>query len=205
MTAIDKAYENLLNRAIEQLPEEDIESERFTIPEAKIFPEGKTTVFENFSSVADTLRRDHDHFMKFLTRELGTAGKIEGLRSIFQGRFTREQIDSNIRAYVDEYVMCSECNRPDTSLEKVDRVLVLKCAACGAHRPVKKRQVEHRQEIALNEGETYDVTIEAVGSKGDGIAKYDKFTIFVPDAAKGENLKIKIKKITGYLAFAEKV
>lgn len=205
METIDKTYEELLNRAIEQLPEENIMSERFTIPESKIFPEGKTTVFENFMQVSDILRRDPDHFMKYLTRELGTAGKIDGLRSIFQGRFTHDQIDANIKSYVEEYVMCSECNRPDTNLEKVDRVLILKCSACGAHRPVKKRQTaDHKPEITINEGEIYDVTIQAVGSKGDGIAKYDKFTIFVPGAQKGESLKIKIKKITGYLAFADR-
>lgn len=198
-------YEKLLNRAIEQLPEEETTDERFTVPEAKLFSEGKTTVLDNFSNIVGVLRRDPDHVMKYLTRELGTAGKIEGGRAVFQGRFTRDQMDANIQNYVDEYVMCSECNRPDTSLVKNERVLVLQCAACGAHRPVKKRQTTTTKAVAtLEEGNTYEIHIEAVGSKGDGIAKFDKFTIFVPGAAKGQTLSVKIKKISGYLAFAEK-
>ncbi|WNY25866.1 translation initiation factor IF-2 subunit beta [Methanolapillus millepedarum] len=200
------SYEKLLNRAIEQLPDEETTDERFTVPDARIFSEGKTTVLENFANIADVLRRDPDHLMKYLTRELGTAGKLEGGRAVFQGRFTRDQMDSNIQSYVEEYVMCSECNRPDTTLEKNERVLILKCAACGAHRPVKKRQTTGtKAATTLEEGGTYMIQIEAVGSKGDGIAKFDKFTIFVPGAAKGQTLSVKIKKITGFLAFAEKV
>ncbi|MCL2549348.1 MAG: translation initiation factor IF-2 subunit beta [Methanimicrococcus sp.] len=199
-------YETLLNKAIQQLPDEKTTDERFVVPEAKIFSEGKTTVLDNFSNIAGVLRRDPDHVMKYLTRELGTAGKLEGGRAIFQGRFTRDQMDANIQNYVDEYVMCSECNRPDTTLGKMERVLILQCSACGAHRPVKKRQTTAAKAVTtLEEGGTYQISIEAVGSKGDGIAKFDKFTIFVPGAAKGQTLTIKIKKISGYLAFAEKV
>ena len=199
-------YETLLNRAIQQLPDEKTSDERFVVPESKIFSEGKMTVLDNFSNIVGVLRRDPDHVMKYLTRELGTAGKLDGGRAIFQGRFTRDQMDANIQNYVDEYVMCSECNRPDTTLGKMERVLILQCAACGAHRPVKKRQTTTAKTVTtLEEGNTYQITIEAVGSKGDGIAKFDKFTIFVPGAIKGQTLTIKIKKISGYLAFAEKV
>ncbi|MBQ3621137.1 MAG: translation initiation factor IF-2 subunit beta [Methanosarcinaceae archaeon] len=203
---MDSAYEKLLNRAIAELPDEETSDDRFIVPESRLFSEGKATVLENFSNITDTLRRDPDHVMKYLPRELGTAGKIEGGRAVFQGRFTRDQMDSHIKSYVDEYVICSECNRPDTTLEKMDRVLILKCAACGAHRPVKKRQTTvAKTAVSLEEGNTYTVTIEAVGSKGDGIAKFDKYTIFVPGAAKGQTINVRIKKITGFLAFSEKV
>jgi translation initiation factor 2 subunit 2 len=198
-------YEELLNRAMAKMPDTETTDARFVIPEPKLFSEGKTTILDNFGSIADTLNRDPDHLMKYLTRELGTAGKIEGTRAVFQGRFTRAQITDNIQAYVDEYVMCSECERPDTQLVRVDRVLVLQCSACGAHRPVKKRKVSNvvvRE--AIEEGGTYELRIDAVGSKGDGIAKIDKYTVFVPGAAKGDVVKVKIKKISGNLAFSER-
>ncbi|WP_407354865.1 translation initiation factor IF-2 subunit beta [Methanolobus sp. WCC5] len=199
-------YEALLDRAIANLPDMETTDARFVIPEPKIMVEGKTTILDNFNNIADVLNRDPDHLMKYLTREMGTAGKIEGLRAIFQGRFSKEQIQSNIGAYVEEFVMCSECGRPDTQLVKMDRIIVLKCAACGAHRPVKKRRASAPvKQDSVEEGKEYDVRIDAVGSKGDGIAKMDKFTIFVPGAAKGETLKIRIKRISGTLAFAEKV
>jgi translation initiation factor 2 subunit 2 len=199
-------YEALLDRAIENLPDKETTDARFVIPEPKMFAEGKTTVLDNFGNIASVLNRDPDHIMKYLTRELGTAGKIDGSRAIFQGRFTKDMMQSNINSYVEEYVICSECGRPDTQLVKVERVLILKCSACGAHRPVKKRRaVAATPRDAVEEGGEYEVRIDAVGSKGDGIAKLAKFTIFVPGTAKGEVVNIRIKRISGTLAFAEKI
>ncbi|MDY0386538.1 MAG: translation initiation factor IF-2 subunit beta [Methanolobus sp.] len=199
-------YEALLDRAIANLPDMETTDVRFVIPEPRIMMEGKTTILDNFNNIADVINRDPDHVMKYLTREMGTAGKIDGARAIFQGRFSKDMFKANIEAYVEEFVMCSECGRPDTQLIKMDRTMVLKCAACGAHRPVKKRRASAPvKQDAIEEGKEYDVRIDAVGSKGDGIAKMDRFTIFVPGAAKGDTLKIRIKRISGTLAFAERV
>ncbi len=195
-----------LDRALKQLPEIKGSGERFVVPEPKLLTEGKTTVLENFAGIADKLNREQEHLFKFLLRELGTAGKIDGTRAIFQRKLTSGIITELINAYVKEYVTCSECGRPDTHLMKSERILTLRCDACGAHRPVTKRRATTiAKEEALTEGETYDVKIDAVGSKGDGIAKKDKYTIYVPNTVKGDTVKIKIKKITGTLAFAEKV
>ncbi len=197
-------YLENLERALKHLPEINGSGERFIVPEPKLLTEGKTTVLENFAVIVDKLNREPEHVFKFLLRELGTAGKIDGSRAIFQRRLTTGMISELINAYVKEYVTCSECGRPDTHLIKSERVLTLRCDACGAHRPVTKRRATSiAKEEALTEGETYEVRIDAVGSKGDGIAKKDKYTIYVPNATKGDQLKIKIKKITGNLAFAE--
>lgn len=197
-------YLEKLDRALNNLPEVKSSGERFVIPEPKLLTEGKTTVLENFAVIVDKLNREPSHIFKFLLRELGTAGKIDGSRAIFQRRLTSGMISELINAYVKEYVTCSECGRPDTHLIKSERVLTLRCDACGAHRPVTKRRATLiAKEEALVEGETYDVRIDAVGSKGDGIAKKDKYTIYVPGTVKGDTVKIKIKKITGNLAFAE--
>ena len=197
-------YLSNLDRALQHLPEVKGSGERFVIPEPKLLTEGKTTVLENFAVIVDKLNREPSHIFKFLLRELGTAGKIDGSRAIFQRRITSGMISELINAYVKEYVTCSECGRPDTHLLKTERVLTLRCDACGAHRPITKRRATLiAKEEALVEGESYDVRIDAVGSKGDGIAKKDKYTIYVPGTIKGDTVKIKIKKITGNLAFAE--
>jgi translation initiation factor 2 subunit 2 len=137
---------------------------------------------------------------------MGTAGKIEGHRGVFQGKFAEQAIARQIDSYFEEYVVCSECRLPDTHLIKSDRVLMLKCDACGAHRPVRKRKaVATVQKDMIEEGETYELRVESVGNKGDGIAKVDKYLIFIPSTVKGEIVKAKIKKISGTLAFAEVV
>jgi len=54
-------------------------------------------------------------------------------------------------------------------------------------------------------GEEYDVTIDEVGSKGDGIARIKNFVVFVAGAKKGEKIKIKITEVMSRFAIAEKV
>ena len=195
-----------LDRAMSRLPASRGTEDRFVIPPPKIFYEGKTTVLENFAGIADALNRDPDHLMKFILQEMGTAGKIEGQHAVFQGRFTEQSLERHIDSYVQEYVICSECHRPDTQLIRSDRVLMLKCEACGAHRPVRKRKTKTVvPKDVIEEGETYELRIDSVGRKGDGIARVDKFMIFVPGTAKGDIVRAKIKKISGTLAFSEVV
>ena len=198
-------YEALLDRALGQIPDIVTEKSRFVVPSPKSFSEGRTTILDNFGEIADVLNRDVDHFLKFLLQELGTAGKIEGGRAIFQGNFPFDVINSQIDDYVEEYVICSECGMPDTHLIKSGRILMLKCDACGGHRPVKKRRIRTEIKKEIQEGEIYELRIDAIGSKGDGISKMDKYTIFIPNVAKGSIIKAKIKKISGNLAFAELV
>lgn len=54
-------------------------------------------------------------------------------------------------------------------------------------------------------GEELDVTIEAVASKGDGIAKKEGFVIFVPGTSAGEKVRIKVTFVKNKCAVAEKV
>jgi translation initiation factor 2 subunit 2 len=199
-------YEALLKKAYRSITEPSGESERFSIPEPRVFIEGKTTVLENFAEIASTLRREPDHLMKFLLGELGTAGKIEGNRAIFNGKFEREMLNNAIKSYTEDYVICSECGRPDTRLVKDGRILLLRCDACGGHRPVKKRKA--RTEPAgnkLEEGAEIDVKIEFLSKRGDGVVKIGKYTLYVPNVRVGEQLRVRINRIAGTIGFTEKV
>lgn len=80
-------YEALLKKAYSNVTEQSESTERFTVPDARVYIEGKTTILENFAEIADVVRRDQDHLMKYLLGELGTAGKIDGTRAIFNGKF----------------------------------------------------------------------------------------------------------------------
>ena len=54
-------------------------------------------------------------------------------------------------------------------------------------------------------GEEVDVVIEAIGEKGDGLAKTKGFVLFVPDVKKGEHVRVKINKVLQKVGFAEVV
>lgn len=55
----------------------------------------------------------------------------------------------------------------------------------------------------VKEGEEFSVTIEAVGEKGDGIAKKDGFVLFIPNTKAGECKKIRVTKVLSKVGFAE--
>ena len=155
-------YENLLKQAYSNITEKTESSERFVVPEAKAYVEGKTTVLENFSEIAAKVRRDQEHLMKFLFGELGTSGKIDGNRAIFNGKFEISLIKMMIKSYIEDYVICSECGKPDTRLVKDDRVMQLRCDACGSHRPVRKRKARTEPVSEnLEEGTIMEVEIQS--------------------------------------------
>jgi|SRR3990167_2507039 len=54
-------------------------------------------------------------------------------------------------------------------------------------------------------GEELDVKIEAVGEKGDGIAKKNGFVLFVPNTKEGDEVKVRITKVLRKVGFAEVV
>lgn len=57
----------------------------------------------------------------------------------------------------------------------------------------------------VNVGDEIDVKIEAVGEKGDGIAKKDGFVLFVPNTKEGQDVKIRVTKVLSKVGFAEVV
>jgi predicted RNA-binding protein with TRAM domain len=57
----------------------------------------------------------------------------------------------------------------------------------------------------INVGEEYDVEIDEIGSKGDGIARVKNFVVFVENTKKGEKAHIKIKEVRNRFAIGEKI
>ena len=51
----------------------------------------------------------------------------------------------------------------------------------------------------------YDVTIDEVGVKGDGIARVQGFVVFVPNTKKGEKVKVRVTQVMRKFAIGEKV
>ncbi|HVO77342.1 MAG TPA: translation initiation factor IF-2 subunit beta [Methanomassiliicoccales archaeon] len=197
-------YLSLLERAKEKLPETIEKHERFTVPEPDIFQEGKTTVIRNFGDIVDALRREPEHLVQYLLRELGTPGHVEGRRLILKAKLAPQQVTDRIMSYTETFVLCSECGRPDTHINKEGRILILECEACGAHRPVNvRKQAKAVEEAAITEGNIYEMMIEDVGKKGDGIARKDNIIIYVPGTVKGSRVRVKITKKTGTVAFGQ--
>lgn len=59
--------------------------------------------------------------------------------------------------------------------------------------------------IPVQEGEEYDVEIEGIGEKGDGIAKINGYVVIVPNVQKGDKVKVKVNAVRGKVSFGEVV
>ncbi|MEF8847896.1 MAG: translation initiation factor IF-2 subunit beta [Candidatus Thermoplasmatota archaeon] len=198
-------YKELLKKVMDNVSNKKGSSDRFKLPDPEIVYEGNTTIIKNFDKISNAVNRDPDQILKYLLGNLGTAGDIQGGRAVFKGKIPDGQIRKKITNYLETFVLCPECGRPDTHLVKKDRLVLIRCDACGAFRSTKSRKKERikKEGKKLEEGETYTVTIKDIGRKGDGVAYYDKYRIYVSGAMKGSEVKIRIQKISGNLAFAK--
>ena len=132
-------YEKLLEEAYSKVKQSNTSGERFEIPKIQGHFEVKKTILTNFSQIASHLRRQPEHFQKFLLRELATQGQIEGDRLIFNNKVPSAKINQKIEQYTKEFVICKECGKPDTELKKEDRLTFINCLACGAKHSVRSK------------------------------------------------------------------
>jgi translation initiation factor 2 subunit 2 len=130
------SYDEYLDRAIEESPDEMGSASRFSIPDPDVRSEGNVTVFENFQDTVDRLGREASHVMKFLQNEVGTSASIDDAgRLRLTGSFRADRIAEALEAYADAFVLCPECGLPDTKLETENGATVRRCEACGARSP----------------------------------------------------------------------
>jgi translation initiation factor 2 subunit 2 len=132
-------YETLLKRGLENTPKTAIRSERWEIPKSIAMKDGLKTILSNFYDIANDLRRDPEHLLKFLLKQLATScDSKDGKRVVIWGNFSAEAVNRKIEIYVKGFVLCPECGKPDTKLVKEDKFSFVVCEACGARHPVGK-------------------------------------------------------------------
>jgi|TARA_Y100000310_G_C20702929_1_gene831719 translation initiation factor 2 subunit 2 len=133
-------YEKMLDEAYKKVKQvSNEESKRFELQKIQGYFEGKKTILINFLQVADHLRRNPEHFQKFLLKELATSGHISGERLILNIKVPSAKINKKIEEYAKEFVLCKECGKPDTELVKENRLNFVHCLACGAKHSVRSK------------------------------------------------------------------
>ncbi len=104
---------------------------------------------------------------------------------VFQGPDLEDLKADLEREFVSVRVVSPEASRPSSS----EVYLVAK----------------RRLTAPVRAGDELEVTIEAVGDEGDGIAKVEGFTLFVPDAEAGETVTVSVTDVKPRFGFAEVV
>jgi len=133
-------YQKMLEEVRKSLPEIVFIKERFEIPKAMGHIQGNRTVITNFLQIASALRRDADHFLKYVLKELATPGEVKKSGALILGtKIPASRINEKVRQYANEFVLCPECGKPDTTLAKEEGITYMKCTACGAKNVVKAK------------------------------------------------------------------
>ena len=132
-------YESLLEEAYKKIKPVESKIERFEIPKAEGHVEGNKTIITNFKSICSYIRREPEHLLKYLLKELASPGSIKGDRLVLTRKISSSLINDKIQRYVNEFVICKECKKPDTELQKQGRFTFMHCLACGAKHSVSSK------------------------------------------------------------------
>jgi translation initiation factor 2 subunit 2 len=131
-------YEKLLSKAHLMMPSQEKEKDRLEIPKPNSFIQGKKTIISNFGQILKVIEREEKHLMKFISKETATPVTASEGKLNLTGKFSAIQINKAFNNYLKQYVLCPECNKPDTKFTEQNGVKVIKCEACGAVFPLKK-------------------------------------------------------------------
>ncbi|MEK6914279.1 MAG: translation initiation factor IF-2 subunit beta [Nanoarchaeota archaeon] len=134
-----ESYENLLEEAYKNLKPIEYNGERFEIPKIEGHLEGTKTILTNMPQIVSYIRRDQNHLLKYLLKELATSGSIKNGRLVLMRKLASQKINDKIESYCKEFVICSQCNKPDTELIKEKGFLFMHCLACGAKHSVRSK------------------------------------------------------------------
>lgn len=132
-------YEQMLEEAYKNIKPVETRIERFEVPKIEGHFEGTKTILNNMQQIASYLRRNINHLLKYLLKGLATSGKIEGNRVVLQTKIPSAKINDKIKQYIEEFVFCKECGKPDTELIKQGVFTFVHCLACGAKHSVRTK------------------------------------------------------------------
>ena len=134
-----KSYEEMLDEAYSKIKIVSTSSDRFEVPKVQGAVQGKNTLITNIAEIASYIRRPVEHIAKFLQKELAVASIVEKDRLILKTQLNSAKVNDKLILYVKEFVLCTECKKPDTEVISEKGIKFKHCLACGAKSPIKHK------------------------------------------------------------------
>jgi translation initiation factor 2 subunit 2 len=128
---LEEAYELLKNKVTTTSARDQLE-----IPLPRINYQKNWTIILNAREFSSVFNRDLNLLAKFLQVEFNSPTRVEGNAIVILKKVSLESVKNKMERFAREFVICPVCGKPDTVLEKRDRILYIKCMACGAESPV---------------------------------------------------------------------
>lgn len=134
-----ESYVFLLDRALAEIrPLEGRRGDRLIELKPQVIQEQKYTIITNHRQIAQQINRDPSHLARFIFKEMGRPGTVEGDRLVISGKLSNEELARVLQIYHREFVKCPVCGGVDTRIVSEKRFRFLVCEVCGAKSPVRK-------------------------------------------------------------------
>lgn len=114
---------------------------RYKMPEVQVKVEGRgngiKTVILNMDDIASSLKCESSYLTKFFGMELGTVSMWDNKRkiSIVNGKHDKLVLHNIISDFIKRFILCPQCNLPETILKVKKSCLYAKCSACNFYGP----------------------------------------------------------------------
>ena len=108
------------------------------------------TVVANLPSVAQSLARPPAYVIKYFGFELGAQTNIDPKddRWIVNGAHEASKLQDYLDGFIKKYVLCKDCQNPETVVSVKDGNILLDCKACG-----QRTQADMRHKLASSSTE----------------------------------------------------
>lgn len=133
---LDRVYEELRAKN-PSLSSTEVSRNQIPVPQIERYGSKKTAV-ANFKNICDAINRSMEEVKDYLDKELSTTGSIDSSNCLILKlqNVKSIQFEGIIIKYIDEFVKCHSCKKINSTLQKEDRITVLKCNLCQASRTV---------------------------------------------------------------------
>ena len=132
-----ESYETMLEQAYKKIKVVASSGDRFEIPKVQGKVQGRATIITNIYAIASYIRRPADMLSKFLQKELAIQVVLEKDTLVLKTQLNSAKVNDKIEMYVKEFVLCTECKKPDTEVISEKGIKFKHCLACGAKSPIR--------------------------------------------------------------------
>jgi translation initiation factor 2 subunit 2 len=135
-TDTDYSYTELLTRIYSKLKRQPTDKRIIQAPRMG-YQGRRRSVILNFRAFYRGVNRPPNHIANYLISELSTVGSLDSQSQlILKGYYKPTVIETLLRKYIIEYVVCRQCKGIDTVMVRINRLFFVKCGDCGSSHSV---------------------------------------------------------------------
>src|SRR3989338_47980 len=133
------SYDEMLDiifQAKQAVKVDKIDNFKFKLPNI-VIQGPRRTLFTNFVEWCNHINRLPQSVCNFISSELSCVCYIAPENwLLIAGSFRQNQMESLLKKYIRQLVLCSQCCSPNTSIIKTNKFHVIKCHSCSSEKTI---------------------------------------------------------------------